>query len=168
MASGKLAYLVKDIHWNNQRNVSQGRNNIKIINMIRGGGNHKRPFEGERSSLTDELTFPMIPQNRLTDEPIILEGRIEDHQTKKMQSSADRFLRRNVPPFGSNRPSSNNKRGRKEQNGSNGVFNSKMSFVVQRHNRKDQNEKPRNDNWKGCKVGGRRYSGVNVKSKCLG
>ncbi|GKE16867.1 hypothetical protein Tco_1424444 [Tanacetum coccineum] len=52
--------------------------------MIKGGGNCKRPFEGERSSLTDELTFPAIPQNRLMDEPIILEGRIEDHQVRRI------------------------------------------------------------------------------------
>ncbi|GKC24808.1 hypothetical protein Tco_1026958, partial [Tanacetum coccineum] len=80
-----------------------------------------------------------------------------------MQSSADRFLRRNVPPFGSNRPSSNYGRGMKEQNGANGVCNVKMSFVVQRHNRKDRNEKPRSveklcgnaDSWKRCKLHGR-------------
>ncbi|GKC63127.1 hypothetical protein Tco_1095725 [Tanacetum coccineum] len=142
VASGKLAHLVKDIRWNNQRNGSQGRNNVKVINMIRGGGNRKRHFEGERFGLTDELTFLAIPRNRLTDEPIILEGRIEDHQTKKMQSSANRFLRRNVPPFRSNRPLSNYGRGMKEQNSANGVCNSKMSFAVQCHNRKDRNEKP--------------------------
>ncbi|GJW36324.1 reverse transcriptase domain-containing protein [Tanacetum coccineum] len=60
VASGNLAYLVKDIHWNSQRSGGQGRNNIKVINMIRGGENRKRPFEGERSDLTDELTFPAI------------------------------------------------------------------------------------------------------------
>ncbi|GKA67627.1 hypothetical protein Tco_0767544 [Tanacetum coccineum] len=39
--------------------------------------NHKRPYEGEGSGLTEELTFPVIPQNSLTDEPIILEGMIK-------------------------------------------------------------------------------------------
>nr|GEU43356.1 reverse transcriptase domain-containing protein [Tanacetum cinerariifolium] len=47
---------------------SQGRNNVKVINMIR---------EEERSGLTDELTFPVIPRNQLTGEPIILEGVIK-------------------------------------------------------------------------------------------
>ncbi|GKF61564.1 hypothetical protein Tco_0181618, partial [Tanacetum coccineum] len=98
----------------------------------------RKSHKHDKGSLTDELTFPAIPQNRLTDEPIILEGRIEDHQ-----SSADRFLRRNIPPFGSNRPSSNYGIGRKEHNDANGVCNSKISFTIQRHNRKDQNEKPR-------------------------
>ncbi|GJX97824.1 hypothetical protein Tco_0353622 [Tanacetum coccineum] len=140
--SGKLAHLVKDIRQNNQRNGSQGRNNVKVINMVRGGRNRKRPFKGERSCLTDELTFPAIPQNRLTDEPIILKGMIEDHQAKKLQSSTDMFLGRNIPPFGDNRPSSNYGRGRKEKNSADGVYNSKMSFAVQRHNRKDRNEKP--------------------------
>ncbi|GJX90690.1 hypothetical protein Tco_0344016 [Tanacetum coccineum] len=50
VASGKLAHLVKDIHLNNQRSGSQGRNNVKVINMIREGGNCKRPFEEERHS----------------------------------------------------------------------------------------------------------------------
>ncbi|GJW93900.1 reverse transcriptase domain-containing protein [Tanacetum coccineum] len=142
VASGKLGHLVKDIRQNNQRNRSQGRNNVKVINMIRGGRNHMRPFEGERSGLTDELTFPAIPLNRLTDEPIILEVMIEDHQAKKVQISADRFLKRNVPPVGDNRPSSNYGRDIKEQNDDDGVCDSKVSFAVKRHNRKDRNEKP--------------------------
>ncbi|GKD47803.1 reverse transcriptase domain-containing protein [Tanacetum coccineum] len=50
----------------------------------KGRGNRKRPFEGERSGLTDELTFPAIPRNQLTDEPIIFEGRIEDHQVQRI------------------------------------------------------------------------------------
>ncbi|GKB95551.1 hypothetical protein Tco_0981688 [Tanacetum coccineum] len=49
VASGKLTHLVKDIRRNNQRNGGQGRSNIKVINMIRGGRSWKRPFEGERS-----------------------------------------------------------------------------------------------------------------------
>ncbi|GKB75105.1 reverse transcriptase domain-containing protein [Tanacetum coccineum] len=63
VALGKLAHLVKDIHRTNQRNGSQGRNSAKVINMIREGGNRKRSFEEGRSGLTDELTFPAIPQN---------------------------------------------------------------------------------------------------------
>ncbi|GKD15370.1 hypothetical protein Tco_1199777, partial [Tanacetum coccineum] len=84
VVSGKLVHLVKDIRWNNQRNESQGRYNIKVINMIRGGRNCQRPFEGERSGLIDKLTFQVIPQNRLTNEPIILEGMIEDHQVRRI------------------------------------------------------------------------------------
>ncbi|GJR37621.1 reverse transcriptase domain-containing protein [Tanacetum coccineum] len=84
VALGKLAHLVKDIRRSNQKNESQGRNNVKFINMIRGAANLKRPFEGERSGLTDELTFLVIPRNRLTDKPIILEGRIEDHQVRRI------------------------------------------------------------------------------------
>nr|GFA24470.1 hypothetical protein [Tanacetum cinerariifolium] len=110
--------------------------NVKVINMIRGEGSRKRPFEGERFGLTDELTFPAIPQNQLTDEPIILEGMIEGHQTKKMQNSASRFLKRLVPPSGNNRPSNNHGKGRKEQN-------EKLCGNV--------------DSWKGCKVFGRRF-----------
>ncbi|GKB23521.1 hypothetical protein Tco_0862922, partial [Tanacetum coccineum] len=84
VASRKLAHLVKDIRRNNQRSGSQGRNNVKFINMIRGGGNRKIKFKGERYGLTDELTFPAIPWNQLTDELIILEGIIEDHQVRRI------------------------------------------------------------------------------------
>nr|GFA89661.1 hypothetical protein [Tanacetum cinerariifolium] len=77
VASRKLAHLVKDICQNNQHRGNQGRNYVKIINMIREGGNRKRHFEEGRSSLTDELTFPAMPRNQLADEPIILEGIIE-------------------------------------------------------------------------------------------
>ncbi|GKB93512.1 reverse transcriptase domain-containing protein [Tanacetum coccineum] len=52
--------------------------------MIREGGNRKRSFEEGRSGLTDELTFPTIPQNQLTDEPIILEGIIEGNQVRRI------------------------------------------------------------------------------------
>ncbi|GKC89964.1 hypothetical protein Tco_1150613 [Tanacetum coccineum] len=72
--------MVKDIRQGNQRNGSQGRNNVKVINMINGERNHKRPYEGERTSLTKELTFSVIPRYSLMDEPIILEGMIKGHQ----------------------------------------------------------------------------------------
>ncbi|GKC17954.1 reverse transcriptase domain-containing protein, partial [Tanacetum coccineum] len=84
VASGKLAYLVKDICRNNQQSESHGRNTIKVINMIREGGNCKRPFEEGRSGLTDELTFSAIPRNQLTDEPIVLEGIIEGNQVRRI------------------------------------------------------------------------------------
>ncbi|GJS24519.1 reverse transcriptase domain-containing protein [Tanacetum coccineum] len=52
--------------------------------MIREGGIRKRPFEEGRFGLTDELTFPAIPQNRLTNEPIMLEGIIEGNQVRRI------------------------------------------------------------------------------------
>ncbi|GKE36365.1 hypothetical protein Tco_1459770 [Tanacetum coccineum] len=72
--------MVKDICRNNQRSGNQGRNGVKIINMIREGGNRKRPFEEGRSGLTDELTFPV--------------------KTQKMQSSDGRFLGETYHPLG--------------------------------------------------------------------
>ncbi|GJS06282.1 hypothetical protein Tco_0363078 [Tanacetum coccineum] len=48
------------------------------------GRNHRRPYEEERSGLTEELTFSEIPQNSLTDEPIILEEMIEGHQIRRI------------------------------------------------------------------------------------
>nr|GEV83771.1 reverse transcriptase domain-containing protein [Tanacetum cinerariifolium] len=84
VASKKLANLVKDIRRANQRNARQGRNSAKAINMIREGGNYKRSFKERRFSLINELTFPAVPQNQLTDEPIILEGIIKDNQVRRI------------------------------------------------------------------------------------
>ncbi|GKC01979.1 hypothetical protein Tco_0993589 [Tanacetum coccineum] len=80
--------------------------------------NRKRPYEGEGSSLTEELTFLAIPRNSLTDEPIILEGIIKGHQ-----SFVDRFLKQDIPPLGCDRPIDNHEGGRKEQNSTHRVCN---------------------------------------------
>ncbi|GJR03425.1 reverse transcriptase domain-containing protein [Tanacetum coccineum] len=84
VASGKLAHLVKDIRQNNQRNMNQGRDGMKVINMIREEGNRKRSFEEGRSGLMSELTFLAIPRSQLTNEPIILEGIIEGNQVRRI------------------------------------------------------------------------------------
>nr|GEU80574.1 reverse transcriptase domain-containing protein [Tanacetum cinerariifolium] len=57
--------------------------------MIREGRNRKRFFEEGRSGLTDELTFPTIPRNHLTDKPIILEGIIKGNQVRRMLVDCD-------------------------------------------------------------------------------
>nr|GEU75306.1 zinc finger, CCHC-type [Tanacetum cinerariifolium] len=54
VASGKLAHLVKDIRRNNQQNGNPGRNDVKVINMIRQEGNCKRSFEERRSGPTSD------------------------------------------------------------------------------------------------------------------
>ncbi|GJX98861.1 hypothetical protein Tco_0355880 [Tanacetum coccineum] len=117
VALGKLAHLVKDIRQSNQRNRSQGRNGVKVINMINGKKNHKRPYEGEGYGLTEELFFPAVPRYSLTDEPIILEGIIEGHQVKKVHDSVGSFFRRDIPSFRSDRPTGNHEKGRKKKNG---------------------------------------------------
>ncbi|GJY38113.1 hypothetical protein Tco_0424477, partial [Tanacetum coccineum] len=72
VALGKLAHLVKDIRRNNQRNGNQGRNGVKVINMIREEGNHKRPFEEGRFGMMNEH------------EPILLEGIIKGNQVQRI------------------------------------------------------------------------------------
>ncbi|GJY10410.1 hypothetical protein Tco_0378595 [Tanacetum coccineum] len=62
-----------------------------------------------------------------------------------MQSSDGRFFKRNVSSSRNDRSSSNYGKGRKKQNGANGVCDNKMSFTIKRHNRKDQNEKSRSE-----------------------
>ncbi|GJV94775.1 hypothetical protein Tco_1546352 [Tanacetum coccineum] len=84
VALGKLAHLVRDIRWSNQKSRNQRRNDVKVINMIAGGRNRKRPYEEERSGLTEELTFSAIPQNSLTGEPIVLEGMIKGHKIRRI------------------------------------------------------------------------------------
>ncbi|GJU70998.1 hypothetical protein Tco_1262403 [Tanacetum coccineum] len=53
--------------------------------MMNDGRNRKRPYEGERTGLTEELTFLAIPRNSLTNEPIISEGMIEGHQVRRIR-----------------------------------------------------------------------------------
>nr|GEU96017.1 hypothetical protein [Tanacetum cinerariifolium] len=84
MVLGKLAHLVKDICWNNQWNGNQGRNGMKVINMIKEEGNRKRPFEKGRFGLMSELTFSTIPRSQLTDKPIIFEGVIKGNQVRRI------------------------------------------------------------------------------------
>ncbi|GKE78992.1 hypothetical protein Tco_1545112, partial [Tanacetum coccineum] len=84
VASGKLAHLVKDIRQNNQRNMNQGRDGMKVINMIREEGNRKRCFEEGRFGLMSELTFLAIPRSQLMNKPIILEGIIEGNQVRRI------------------------------------------------------------------------------------
>ncbi|GJT78969.1 hypothetical protein Tco_1045694 [Tanacetum coccineum] len=82
--------------------------------------------------------------DKLTDEPIILEGTIEDYQVRRIlvDGGSSLEIMRNVPPSRNNRPSSNHGKGRKKQKCANGIWNNKMSLAVQRHNRKDRNEEP--------------------------
>ncbi|GJZ85994.1 hypothetical protein Tco_0657604 [Tanacetum coccineum] len=84
VASGKLAHLVKDIRRGNQRNKSQGRGGVKFINMVGSEGGRKRPYEMEKPGLTEEIAFPAIPQNCLTDAPIILEGTIKGYHVQRI------------------------------------------------------------------------------------
>ncbi|GJW76064.1 reverse transcriptase domain-containing protein [Tanacetum coccineum] len=63
---------------------NQGRNGVKVINMIRVEGSRKRPFKEGRSGIMNELAFLAIPQSQLTDEPIILEGIIEGNQVQRI------------------------------------------------------------------------------------
>nr|GEW20487.1 hypothetical protein [Tanacetum cinerariifolium] len=48
MALRKLAHLVKDIRQNSQQNGNPGKNGVKVINIIRQEGSHKRSFEKRR------------------------------------------------------------------------------------------------------------------------
>nr|GEU69365.1 reverse transcriptase domain-containing protein [Tanacetum cinerariifolium] len=77
MALGKLAHLVKDIRPNNQRDRKPGRNGVKVINMIRREGNHKRSFEERRSELTSD--------------PMSLERTWAERMKKKHSPSAMNF-----------------------------------------------------------------------------
>ncbi|GJU14055.1 reverse transcriptase domain-containing protein [Tanacetum coccineum] len=143
-----------DYHGDRGHNTNDCYQLKKQIEEVVASGKlaHLRPFKGERSGLANELTFPAIPQNQLTDEPIILEGVIEGNLVRRILiDGGSSFLRRNIPPSGNNRPSSNYGKSRKEQNSANGVCNNKISFAIQHHNRKDRNDKPQSAG-KGCKV----------------
>ncbi|GKA07772.1 hypothetical protein Tco_0686996 [Tanacetum coccineum] len=73
-----------DYHGDRGHNTNDCYQLKKQIEEVVASGKlaHLRPYEGERSGLTEELTFSAIPRNSLTDEPIILEGMIEGHQCR--------------------------------------------------------------------------------------
>ncbi|GJR86383.1 hypothetical protein Tco_0210394 [Tanacetum coccineum] len=116
-ASGKLAYLVKDIRRGNQRNRSQGRG--------------------------EEIAFSMIPRNSLTDAPIILEETIEGYHVRRIyidcRSSSE--IMQNIPSLGIGRPHSDYGRTRKEQNCAIKVCHSKVPLTLQCDNGKNRNDK---------------------------
>ncbi|GKC65007.1 hypothetical protein Tco_1097605 [Tanacetum coccineum] len=101
VASRKLAHLVKDIRRNNQQNWNQGRNGVKVINMIREEGKLNRPFEEGRFGLMNELIFLTIPQSQLMNEPIILEGIVKGNQVRMILvdgGSLSEIMKEESPP----------------------------------------------------------------------
>ncbi|GJW16146.1 hypothetical protein Tco_0020279 [Tanacetum coccineum] len=77
VASGKLAHLVKDIRQNNQRNGSPGRNDVKVINMIRGNisslrsnrsssnfGKERKNQDGANGVCNNKMSFVVQHHNR--------------------------------------------------------------------------------------------------------
>nr|GEY12093.1 reverse transcriptase domain-containing protein [Tanacetum cinerariifolium] len=97
IASGKLAHLVRDICRSNKKSGNKIKNDVKVIHMIAGGRNRKRPYKEERYGLTEELTFMTIPQDSLTDEPIVLKGMIEEPNEKSWSGSLHHSLYDQVP-----------------------------------------------------------------------
>ncbi|GKC11393.1 reverse transcriptase domain-containing protein [Tanacetum coccineum] len=153
VALGKLAHLVKDICRNNHRNGSQGRNNIKVINMIRRGVNCKRPFERERKIEDHQV------QRILVDGGSSSEIMYEHCFINLSINIRSRLRRCRAPLIGFSG----------ETYHPLGVLD--LQVTMGRHEgTKRQVEKlcGNTDSWKGYKVHGRRYSGVNVKSKCPG
>ncbi|GKA19013.1 reverse transcriptase domain-containing protein [Tanacetum coccineum] len=82
VASAKLAHLVKDIHWRNQRGGGSGKGHAKVINMVTTERNCKRPHETGCYGMMEEISFSPIPHNRLANKPIILEGTIKGYQSR--------------------------------------------------------------------------------------
>ncbi|GJY65475.1 hypothetical protein Tco_0467713 [Tanacetum coccineum] len=117
VASGKLVHLVKDIRRGNQRSGGQGKGPAKVINMVITGGSRKRPHEIGRSELTDEIAFPPVPWNNLTDRSIILEGAIKGCHVRRIYVDGGSSLEI-----------------MKEQNCAAEVRDSKVSLALQRNN----------------------------------
>nr|GEU51502.1 hypothetical protein [Tanacetum cinerariifolium] len=70
-----------------QRIGNQGRNGVKVINIIREKGNRKRPFKEGRSGLMNELTFSK-PQYQ---HPV---------KAQKVRDSDDSFFKETYHPLG--------------------------------------------------------------------
>ncbi|GKE09682.1 reverse transcriptase domain-containing protein, partial [Tanacetum coccineum] len=90
LESGKLNYLVKDVR---QRGGNQGKQtenssaNGKIINMVYERGNsQKRKFHKRREEdwMNVPITFPPIPSNDVSDEPLIIEAGVEGYLVRRV------------------------------------------------------------------------------------
>ncbi|GKD21737.1 hypothetical protein Tco_1223440, partial [Tanacetum coccineum] len=91
VASGKLAHLVRDIRRSNQKSGNQRRNDVKVINMIDEGRNHKRPYEEEIPGLTEELTFPAIPLKLPTSFNTNVQSRLRKCKASLVGFSSERY-----------------------------------------------------------------------------
>ncbi|GJU64334.1 reverse transcriptase domain-containing protein [Tanacetum coccineum] len=90
LESGKLNHLVKDVRQRAGNCGIQGGNsstNGKIINMVyEVGKNRKRKCRGgqEEDWMSAPITFPSIPSDDVSDEPLIIEAEIEGYLVRRV------------------------------------------------------------------------------------
>nr|GEW00471.1 reverse transcriptase domain-containing protein [Tanacetum cinerariifolium] len=90
LESGKLNHLVKDVRQRGRNRGRQGGNGSthgKIINMVyEVGKNRKRKCRGrwEEDWMSAPITFPSIPSDDVSDEPLIVEAEIEGYLVRRV------------------------------------------------------------------------------------
>ncbi|GJU57083.1 reverse transcriptase domain-containing protein [Tanacetum coccineum] len=90
LESGKLNHLVKDVrqrggNWGKQ--VGNSSNNGKIINMLyETRDDQKRKFQKRREEdwMNALITFPPIPSDDVSDEPLIIEAKVEGYLVRRV------------------------------------------------------------------------------------
>ncbi|GJY58425.1 reverse transcriptase domain-containing protein [Tanacetum coccineum] len=90
LESGKLNHLVKDVRQrggNRGRQGGNGSTHGRIINMVyEVGKNRKRKCQGggEEDWMSAPITFPSIPSDDVSDEPLIVEAEIEGYLVRRV------------------------------------------------------------------------------------
>ncbi|GJX93109.1 hypothetical protein Tco_0347695 [Tanacetum coccineum] len=90
LESGKLNHLVKDVRQRGGNRGHQAENNSsngKIINMVyEKGDSRKRKFQTRRDEdwLNAPITFPPIPSDDVSDEPLIIEAEVEGYLVQRV------------------------------------------------------------------------------------
>ncbi|GJS39514.1 reverse transcriptase domain-containing protein [Tanacetum coccineum] len=90
LESGKLNHLVKDVRQrggNRGRQGGNGSTHGRIINMVyEVGKNQKRKCQGgwEEDWMSAPITFPSIPSDDVSDEPLIVEAEIEGYLVRRV------------------------------------------------------------------------------------
>nr|GEX11104.1 hypothetical protein [Tanacetum cinerariifolium] len=77
VASGRLAYLVKDIRQGGQKSKGLTKGKEKVINMVISQGYQKRPYERVEHWMDNVIAFPSVPRYKLMDFPVVVDALIE-------------------------------------------------------------------------------------------
>nr|GEW55675.1 reverse transcriptase domain-containing protein [Tanacetum cinerariifolium] len=90
LKSKKLNHLFKDVRQrggNRGKQVGNSSNNDKIINMVYEMGDaHKHKFQKRREKdwMNAPITFPSIPSDDVSDEPLIIEAEVEGYLVRRV------------------------------------------------------------------------------------
>nr|GEU82994.1 hypothetical protein [Tanacetum cinerariifolium] len=84
VASGRLAYLVKDIRQGGQKSKGLAKGKEKVINMVISQGYQKRPYKRVEHWMDNVIAFPSVPRYKLMDFPVVVDSLIECFRVRRI------------------------------------------------------------------------------------